>query len=89
MQVPECFYNIEIFNPASSYYLSLGINYPNLSDKIKGEKSKLGGDIFIHGSTVTIGCILITDDKIKEVYIYSIYAKENGQNKIPFPFKND
>ena len=26
LQVPEGFYNIEIFNPASSYYLSLGIN---------------------------------------------------------------
>lgn len=74
LQVPEGFYNIEIFNPASSYYLSLGINYPNLSDKIKGEKSKLGGDIFIHGSTVTIGCIPITDDKIKEVF-YEKYCK--------------
>lgn len=32
----------------------------------------------------------ITYDKIKEVYLYSIYAKESGQNKIPiyiFPFK--
>lgn len=90
MQVPEGFYNIEIFNPESSYYLYLGINYPNASDKIKGYKSKLGGDIFIHGSTVTIGCIPITDDKIKEVYLYSVYATDCGQKKIPvyiFPFK--
>ena len=58
LQVPEGFYNIEIFNPASSYHLSLGINYPNASDKIKGYKSKLGGDIFIHGSTATIGCAM-------------------------------
>lgn len=90
LQVPEGFYNIEIFNPASSYYLSLGINYPNASDKIKGYKSKLGGDIFIHGSTATIGCIPITDDKIKEVYLYSVYATDCGQKKIPvyiFPFK--
>ena len=90
LQVPEGFYNIEIFNPVSSYHLSLGINYPNASDKIKGYKSKLGGDIFIHGSTVTIGCIPITDDKIKEVYLYSVYATDGGQKKIPvyiFPFK--
>lgn len=90
LQVPEGFYNIEIFNPASSYHLSLGINYPNASDKIKGYKSKLGGDIFIHGSTVTIGCIPIMDDKIKEVYLYSVYATDCGQKKIPvyiFPFK--
>ena len=32
----------------------------------------------------------MTDDKIKEIYLYAIYAKDNGQSKIPvyiFPFK--
>lgn len=31
----------------------------------------------------------MTDDKIKEIYLYAILAKNNGQNKIPvyiFPF---
>jgi len=27
-QVPEGFYHINIFNPTSTYFLSLGINYP-------------------------------------------------------------
>ena len=90
LQVPEGFYYIDRFNPASSYYLSLGINYPNDSDRKKSDKPRLGGDIFIHGSTVTIGCMPMTDDKIKEIYLYAVYAKDNGQNKIPvyiFPFK--
>lgn len=90
LQVPEGFYYIDRFNPASSYYLSLGINYPNESDKKKSDKPRLGGDIFIHGSTVTIGCMPMTDDKIKEIYLYAVYAKDNGQNKIPvyiFPFR--
>ena len=90
LQVPEGFYYIDRFNPASSYYLSLGINYPNKSDQIKGKRNQLGGDIFIHGSDVTIGCIPMTDDKIKEIYIYAVHAKNNGQSKIPvyiFPFK--
>ncbi|WP_028329361.1 L,D-transpeptidase family protein [Brachyspira alvinipulli] len=90
LQVPEGFYYIDRFNPASSYYLSLGINYPNESDKKKSDAARLGGDIFIHGSTVTIGCMPMTDDKIKEIYIYAVYAKDSGQNKIPvyiFPFK--
>src|ERR1043166_445139 len=43
-QVPEGFYNVAAFNPYSSYYLSLGVSYPNASDKIIG-KSNLGGDI--------------------------------------------
>ncbi len=33
-QVPEGFYYINEFNPQSNYYLSLGINYPNESDKV-------------------------------------------------------
>ena len=90
LQVPEGFYYIDRFNPASSYYLSLGINYPNEADRKKSNAKRLGGDIFIHGANVTIGCMPMTDDKIKEIYLYAIYAKDNGQSKIPvyiFPFK--
>jgi len=89
-QVPEGFYQIAQYNPASSYYLSLGLNYPNLSDRKKSKASNLGGDIYIHGACVTIGCMPMTDDKIKEIYLYAIYAKQNGQSSIPvyvFPFK--
>lgn len=89
-QIPEGFYYINIFNPYSSFYLSLGINYPNESDRKKSSAKRLGGDIFIHGSCVTIGCFPMTDDKIKEIYLYSVYAKNSGQSKIPvyiFPFK--
>lgn len=91
-QIPEGVYFIDRFNPASSFYLSLGINYPNLADKKKSKAEDLGGDIFIHGDNVTIGCIPITDDKIKELYIYAVEAKNNGQQKIQiaiFPAKLD
>lgn len=89
-QVPEGFYYIEKYNPSSSYYLSLGLSYPNKSDKLKSTAKNLGGDIFIHGECVTIGCMPMTNDKIKEIYIYAIQAKQNGQQKVPvyiFPFK--
>lgn len=89
-QVPEGFYHIERYNPSSSYHLSLGVSYPNKSDQLKSTAGNLGGDIFIHGECVTIGCMPMTNDKIKEIYIYAIQAKNNGQNKIPvyiFPFK--
>jgi len=89
-QVPEGFYNIDQFNPASNFHLSLGLNYPNQSDRRKSKASDLGGAIFIHGSCVTIGCIPMTDEKIKEIYIYAVLAKNNGQSSIPvyiFPFK--
>lgn len=89
-QVPEGLYHVDRFNPNSNFYLSMGINYPNASDKKLGKSGSLGGDIFIHGNCVTIGCIPITDDQIKEVYLLAVYAKNNGQTKIPvyiFPFK--
>lgn len=88
-QVPEGFYTIAVFNPYSSYHLSLGLSYPNASDRIKG-KGNLGGDIMIHGSCVTIGCLPLTDTYIKEVYILAVEAKNNGQQNIPvhiFPTK--
>jgi murein L,D-transpeptidase YafK len=88
-QVPEGFYEINRFNPYSNFYLSLGVSYPNASDKILGNKGNLGGDIFIHGDCVTIGCMPLTDDKIKEVYLMAVEAKSNG-GKIPvhiFPFR--
>lgn len=90
LQVPEGFYHINHFNPVSNFFLSLKVNYPNSSDRIKSTAKKLGGDIFIHGDCVTIGCIPMTDDKIKEIYLYAVYAKNYGQRKIPvyiFPFK--
>ena len=83
LQVPEGFYHIDRFNPSSTYYLSLGVNYPNKSDRILGVKGKLGGDIFIHGECVTIGCLPMTNDLIKEIYIVCVEARNNGQTTIP------
>ncbi|GAA4327906.1 hypothetical protein GCM10023149_31640 [Mucilaginibacter gynuensis] len=91
-QVPEGFYYIDRFNPTSAYHLSLGLNFPNAADKIKCGSAKPGGDIFIHGKCLTIGCMPMTDDYIKEIYILAIQARQNGQLKIPvyiFPFKFD
>ncbi len=89
-QVPEGFYYINEFNPNSNYHLSLGINYPNASDRILSDSLRPGGDIYIHGSCVSVGCIPLTDDQIEELYIISSYAKANGQDFIPvhvFPIR--
>ncbi|MEI9910915.1 MAG: energy transducer TonB [Bacteroidota bacterium] len=82
-QVPEGFYYINEFNPKSSYYLSLGINYPNASDKMLSDSMRPGAGIYIHGSCVTVGCIPLTDDRIDEVYILAAHAKSQGQDYIP------
>jgi murein L,D-transpeptidase YafK len=81
-QVPEGFYHISGFNPLSNYHLSLRVSYPNASDKILGT-GDLGGDIFIHGNCVSIGCVPITDDKIRELYVLAVEASSAGQSAIP------
>jgi len=82
-QVPEGFYYINEFNPRSLYHLSLGLNYPNASDRMLCDMSQPGGDIYIHGSCVTTGCIPITDGQIEELYVLAAHAKDMGQDFIP------
>lgn len=89
-QVPEGFYYINEFNPKSTYHLSLGLNYPNMSDKILGDAVNPGGEIYIHGSCVTVGCIPLTDPMIEELYIIAAHAKDQGEDFIPvhiFPIR--
>lgn len=92
LQIPEGIYSLNHFNPQSNFHLSLGVSYPNASDKILSDKDHPGSAIYIHGNCVTIGCIPITDDKIKELYILAVEARNNGQKNIPihiFPAKLD
>jgi len=83
LQIPEGFYHINAWNPWSNFHLSMCINYPNRSDRVLGVQGNLGGNICIHGSCVTIGCIPLTDEVIKKLYILFVEAKTNGQTRIP------
>ena len=82
-QVPEGFYYINEFNPRSEYHLSLGLNYPNASDRMLSDSTQPGGDIYIHGSCVTTGCIPILDSQIEELYLLAAHAKDLGEDFIP------
>lgn len=89
-QVPEGLYVIDRFNPDSAYHLSLGIDYPNASDRVRSDPKNPGSDIFIHGSDVSIGCLAMTDPVIEEVYAMAVRAREAGQRRIRvdiFPFR--
>lgn len=89
-QVPEGFYEVAAFNPSSSYYLALKVSYPNAADRVLNRGVPLGGDIMIHGNCVTIGCLPIQDEHIKELYWLAVQAKAHGAKKIPvylFPFR--
>ena len=70
-QVPEGVYKILWLNPKSRYHLSMKLNYPNAEDRRHARnegRNNPGGDIFIHGKDVSIGCIAIGDPAIEELY---------------------
>lgn len=91
-QIPEGFYYVNEFNPNSNYHLALGLNYPNAADAILSDQNQPGGDIYIHGNCVTIGCLPLTDSLIEQVYFLATVAKEQGQDFIPvhiYPMRYD
>jgi murein L,D-transpeptidase YafK len=70
-QVPEGVYRIDQLNPNSAYHLSLRIDYPNAVDRAQAARDgrqRLGGDIFIHGKDVSVGCLAIGDEAIEELF---------------------
>lgn len=76
-QIPEGFYEVEAFNPASEYHLSLRVNYPNAADRLLAGGRPLGGDIYVHGGCSTIGCVPITDEHIAELYWLAVETRNN------------
>lgn len=87
-QIPEGIYKIEYLNPNSAYYLSMKISYPNAFDLQKTrftDPKELGGDIFIHGKAVTIGCIPVGDPAIEELFLLVGKAMEREVKVIISP----
>jgi murein L,D-transpeptidase YafK len=81
-QVPEGIYSIESLNPNSRFHLALRLNYPNEFDltyaKAEG-RTHLGGDIMIHGSSVSIGCLAMGNEAIEELFVL---AADTGIKRI-------
>jgi murein L,D-transpeptidase YafK len=91
LQVPEGFYTIDLFNPRSTFHLSIRVSYPNESDRILGRRP-LGGAIMVHGNCVSIGCIAIEDDPIEELYVMTMDARAKMGRQVPihiFPRRLD
>ncbi len=88
-QIPEGFYEVNHYNPKNEFLISLKVNYPNASDKIRSDQQHPGNDIYLHGGCATIGCIPITNPKIQEVYLLVVEAFRPGK-AVPvhiFPFR--
>jgi TPR repeat protein len=83
LQVPEGVYRIAALNPNSSYHLSLRVDYPNEFDRARAAeegRTRLGGDIMIHGGNQSIGCLAVGDPAVEELFaVVSRIGTENAK----------
>ena len=71
-QIPEGIYHLTSFNPYSSMHLSMMINYPHNFDRLQASKDgrrQLGGDIFLHGKALSVGCLAVGDYAIDQLFL--------------------
>lgn len=81
-QVPEGVYRVIWLHPNSEYHLSLKLDYPNEFDRARARedgRSNLGGDIFIHGSYVSVGCLAVGDRAVEDLFVL---AARIGQENV-------
>jgi murein L,D-transpeptidase YafK len=88
LQVPEGFYRLPELNPRSSYHLSIRVDYPNGDDIAHAAVARgdMGGDIYIHGSDVSIGCMALGDRAIEELFLMAAMVPEPSRRIIISPY---
>jgi murein L,D-transpeptidase YafK len=70
------------------FHLSLRINYPNEfdSEQAKHEnRTNLGGDIMIHGSNASIGCLAMGDETAEDLFILAAVTGIDNMSVILSP----
>ena len=81
-QVPEGIYPIESLNPNSLFHVALRVGYPNEFDRSQAAKegrTNLGGDIMIHGNSVSVGCLAMGDEAAEDLFVL---AADTGLPKV-------
>jgi len=71
-QVPEGVYPIVSLNPNSICHVALRVGYPNEFDRVQAVKdgrTDVGGDIMIHGDSVSIGCLAMGDEVAEDLFV--------------------
>ena len=77
-QAPEGVYTVTPaqMNPASHYYLSFNIGYPNAYDRSLG---RTGSNLMVHGACSSAGCYSMTDADAGELFGLARDAFQGGQ----------
>lgn len=76
-QVPEGVYALESLNPNSRFHAALRVGYPSELDRalaLRDGRTRLGGDIMIHGGAASVGCLAMGDPAIEELFVLAAKA---------------
>jgi hypothetical protein len=87
-QVPEGIYRVSYLNPNSRFHLSLRLNYPNEFDRAMASadrRTRLGGDIMIHGNAVSIGCLAMGDEAAEDLFVLAALASDRSVRVVISP----
>lgn len=90
-QVPEGIYVVESLNPNSRYHVSMRLSYPNAFDRAMAERdgrTALGGDIMIHGGSVSIGCLAVGNEAAEDLFVLTAHAKGRSTKVVILPSLN-
>ena len=88
-QVPEGLYRISGLNPNSRYHLSMKLDYPNAFDRHHAKRdgrADPGSDIFIHGKSVSVGCLAVGDEAIEELFVLAALIGKHNVSVVVAPF---
>ena len=87
-QVPEGIYRVRELNPNSLFHLSIWLNYPNGHDRLRAateRRSKLGGEIMIHGKAASKGCLAMGDPAAEDLFVLTALTGIQNVNVILAP----
>jgi hypothetical protein len=93
-QVPEGVYTIVYLNPHSVAHLSLALSYPNDYDRARAAedgRDTLGGDIMIHGGSMSTGCLAMGDEAAEDLFVLAAESGWEGTVVVlsPVDFRRD
>jgi hypothetical protein len=75
-QVPEGLYRVQALNPNSRFHLSMRLDYPNAFDRRMAQaegRIALGGDIMIHGTASSIGCLALGNRAAEDLFVLAAW----------------
>lgn len=80
-QVPGGLYRAEFLHPNSRFHLAIRLNFPNAFDRRQADadgRVRLGGDIMIHGTSSSIGCLAVGNQASENLFVLAALASRDG-----------